>query len=154
MDYPPRIRTLLDLYWKAETSIEEERELRNYFLLHPEHSDGHTAYFTFLSNESEIEMQAPPEAIMRPVVRRWRAVAGMAAAILILIVAGIVIQHNVQPPANGPEVVASEDSYENPEEAYEQARQALLMVSQKLNASRAQASEQLDKAKPYTEILK
>lgn len=151
MEYPPRIQELLKKYWQAETTIEEERELGQYFVLHPEHRDGQAAYFLLLKEQREVEMpgrHSSIKGIMRPTFRRTLSIA---AAVLVLVVAGILIQRQVQPPVQQEPIV---ETVEDPREAYEQARQALLLVSAKLNNTQDRALEKMQKARPYTEILK
>ncbi|MDX1476950.1 MAG: hypothetical protein R3301_04560 [Saprospiraceae bacterium] len=155
MDYPPRIQELLEKYWKTETTVEEERELRNYFVLHPEHADQTTAYFLFLKLESGIEsprVLPPVEVTRRPVIIRLMAVA---AVILLLITAGIFIERERQNSTDlAQEEITTNDSFEDPNAAYAEAKEALLLISQKLNASKKQAQAQIARATPYTEILK
>ena len=86
MDYPPRIQQLLDKYWSAESTIEEERELKNYFVVHSENTDANMAYFKFLEEEGAIEFEGmlePPRASVKtisPAIRIMRIAA--AAAVL------------------------------------------------------------------------
>ncbi len=153
MDYPQQIEKLLNKYWEGATSVEEERELRQYFELHPEHADATTAYFLMLSEDSTVEApfapQLPEQAKVRPM---WRRAMSIAAAIMLLVVAGIAITKygSVAPM----DQTANTYVVEDPDEAYEQARQALLLVSQKMNKSQVKASSEVEKVTPYTSILK
>lgn len=153
MDYPPRIQELLEKYWKTETTVAEEKELRNYFVLHPEHGDQSTAYFQFLQLESSIES---PQ-IVAPVVahnRRPRImrIVSIAAAVLLLVTAGIIFDKQSDGEVATNHAVV--DSYDDPNAAYQEAKEALMLISEKLNSSTKKASEQIAKTKPYTEILK
>lgn len=154
MDYPQHVAKLLNKYWEGQTSVEEERELRQYFELHPEHADASTAYFLMLSEESQIEAPSIPElpsheAKTRPM---WIKVMSIAASVLLIVFAGIAISKysgvNTSPQSANTYVV------EDPDEAYEQARQALLLVSRKMNQTQVQASSEVEKVTPYTTILK
>lgn len=152
MDYPPRIQALLEKYWKTETTVEEEKELRNYFVLHPEHGDHTTAYFQFLQLEGSIESPK----VTAPVVRNMRRsritrIVSIAAAVLLLVTAGIYFDKNPDDTATDRAVV---DSFQDPNEAYQEAKEALMLISEKLNSSKRKAGEQIARAKPYTEILK
>ena len=153
MDYPPQIENLLNKYWEAETSVEEERELRQYFELHPELADANVAYFLMLSKERDIEAPFIPELPEATVVRpMWKRYASIAAAVALLITAGTVISKytTVGPETN----TASTHIVDDPDEAYAQAKQALLLVSQKMNKSTVNASSKVEKVTPYTTILK
>ena len=152
MDYPPHIQNLVEKYWDAETSVAEESELQNYFLLHPEHADQNAAYFLFLKTEREIEapeLQSIPVRRIQPAFKRW---ASIAAAVAIFAMAGLFVQKQF-----APEVLPAEsyvDSYQTPEQAYAEAKQALLLISEKLSSTQSKASEHIKKVQPYTDILK
>ncbi len=154
MDYPPQIEKLLDKYWAAETSVIEERELLNYFVLHPEHSDANTAYFLMIKEDQEIESSIPPRAITANVVRPlWKLFASVAAAIVFVAIAGFLIQNQLSENKamnQSAEVISDKEA----DEAYAQAREALLLVSRKLNASKNKVAEKVTIIEPYTRILK
>jgi len=154
MDYPPQIKKLLEKYWAAETSVAEERELRNYFVLHPEHTDAHTAYFLMLREEAEVEASMRPipikEVAVRPVLRR---IVSVAAALALIVVAGFLIQNQLKQNNalnQSSEVITADDA----DEAYAQAKQALLLVSRKMNASQEKAAKKINIVEPYTTLLK
>ena len=151
MDYPPRIQALIENYWKTETSVEEEKELRNYFVLHPEHADQTTAYFLFVKLESGIESPAvlpPVQTASRPRIIR---LVSIAATVLLLITAGIFFDKQARDTS---EARIAQDSFEDPNAAYAEAKEALLLISKKLNESQDLAKAQIARATPYTEILK
>ncbi len=153
MDYPQQIEKLLNKYWEGQTSIEEERELRQYFELHSSHADATTAYFLMLSGEGEIEAPFTPELPQQAKTRpMWVKALSIAASVLLIVFAGVAISKysGVTTQSRGANTYVVDD----PDEAYEQARQALLLVSQKMNQSQVKASSQVDKVTPYTTILK
>ena len=158
MEYPPRIEKLLEKYWDAETSVEEEREIRAYFLLHPEVSDRVAGYFRFLQSEhdedvpaaTEIKSEAPKVAVVRPL---WRRVVSIAAGIAIIAVAVFALQ-NLNDESAAPSASASVQEIEDPNEAYEQAREALLLLASKMQSTQGAAAEQINKVEPYTNILR
>lgn len=158
MGYPPQIQKLLDKYWDAETTVAEEQELRTYFLLHPEHADAHTAYFLMLKEESEIEAPTIPQPLKPGKVRSmWRRTLSAAAVVLVVVVAGLVIQNqNVNKPQNVVQsnTKASVVEIEDPDLAYEEAKQALMLVSRKMRESTSHAETEMNKVEPYTTLLK
>jgi len=154
MDYPPQIQKLLEKYWATETSVIEERELRNYFVLHPEHTDAHTAYFLMLQEDAEIEAQIRPkpieEAIISPL---WKRFVSVAAAVTLVVIAGFLIENQLSQNKamnQSAEVYTEEEA----NEAYEQAKQALLLVSRKMNTTQDKAVKKISIVEPYTTILK
>lgn len=154
MEYPPQIQKLLEKYWAAETTVAEENELRSYFLMHRDSVDPTAAYFLMLQEDSEVEAPAPPPAITEPrVIPMWKRAMSIAAAVAVLILAGIFVQNQL----NRTESVSGQANIQNVEdadEAYLQAKQALLLVSRKLNDSQSKASTEMKKVEPYTTILK
>ena len=154
MGYPPQIEKLLEKYWDAETSVIEERELRNYFILHPEHTDAHTAYFLMLQEDSEIEAHNRPEPITAAEIRpMWKRFVSAAAAIALVAIAGFLIQNQLSQNKamnQSAEVYSEEDA----DEAYAQAKEALLLVSRKMNKTQGKAAKKINIVEPYTTILK
>lgn len=142
------IQELLDKYWAAETSPEEEQQLRE--ALKDSGNSAYAAYFNFLNTEASKTMQSAVKSERQTKVVTLRRALSFAAAVLVLVVAGIAIQQNMIDKVD----VATADSYEDPREAYEEAKQALLLVSEKLNSSRELAEEKLEKTQPYIEIIK
>ncbi|RLD21923.1 MAG: hypothetical protein DRI69_02685 [Bacteroidetes bacterium] len=154
MGYPPQIEKLLEKYWAAETSVVEERELRQYFILHPEHTDAHTAYFLLLQEESEVEASIRPESINPAILRPlWKRVVSIAAAIALVATAGFLIQNQLSQNKTmhqSAEVYTEQDA----DKAYAQAKEALLLVSRKMNATQSKAAKKIHIVEPYTTILK
>jgi len=148
MDFPKSTQELLEKYWAAETTPEEEAQLRAAF--QKEDKSAYAAYFQFLHAESAQEMAAPVAPIRQTRVVVLRRAMSIAATVLVLVVAGFMIQRTMMKDGNH----ISADSYKDPMEAYEEAKQALLLVSEKLNSSRELAGEQLAKTQPYIEIIK
>jgi len=154
MEYPPQIQKLLEKYWAAETTVAEEIELRSYFQMHQDSADPTMAYFLMIQEEGEVEAPAPPPAIQTAqVVPLRRRVLSIAAAIAVLVVAGMFVQNQLSKTdtINGHAEIHNVD---DADEAYLQAKQALLLVSKKLNDSQVQASSKMNKVEPYTTILK
>ena len=148
MAFQKSTQELLDKYWAAETSPEEEQQLRE--ALKDGGDSAYAAYFRFLASESDQTMKALVAPVRRGKHIMLRRAISIAAAVLVLVVSGIVIQRSMIEKVD----VATADSYEDPQQAYEEAKQALLFVSEKLNSSRELAEEKIEKAQPYIEIIK
>jgi len=154
MEYPKRIEHLLDKYWQAETSVEEENELKSYFAVHPEAGGATAGYFHFL--DKEVRTNIPPveetgvQAQVRPM---WKQYLAIAAGIVLICVA-VFSLNNI---ANNDAIEtqhANVHEIQDPDEAYREAKQALLLIASKMQESQEKAAKEIEKVKPYTEIIK
>ena len=136
-----RIKDLLEKYWAGETSLDEEKIIKQYFKENPALTD-EGQYFR--------AMDAQPEAVYRGEIpgkkkilnRQWLSVA---ATIAIGIMVAVVALDNTR----------KEDPFAitDPQEAYEVTRQALMLLSSNLNESK-QYSGELKKINKAEEIIK
>lgn len=134
------IEKLLEKYFEGETSLPEEIKLRDFFAAGnvPERWKGLEKYFIFMIREQDQQLQdanfdekvmsavkgnklAPIIDLHRPWIY-W--IAGVAAGLLILL--AILIKFD---PFSG----RIEDTYNDPQIAYKEARKILLFVSAKFN---------------------
>ena len=117
-----QIEKLKQKYWEGETSVEEERILKEH-LKEADSNDLGKVYFSEIKNlksiESNIQFTIPKTK--KNII--WK-LSSMAATIAILIALAIGF-NNYEEPNNF--------AVEDPQEAYEISRQALLLVSSKLN---------------------
>ena len=141
-----RINNIIDKYWLGETTLEEEAILRAYF-----NGDAieakdlpFKAYFDFLRSEQSIQLDKEisiPEETAKPSakiiklrpMRRW---FGVAASIFVVI--GFFWILNLQ-DNKGTQM----DTYENPELALEQAKEALFFLSNKMDKGAKSTTEQI-----------
>ncbi len=147
MAFPKSTQELLEKYWATETTPEEEAQLHAAF--EKDDNSVQAAYFRFLNAESAKVMTTSVSSVRQAKHIVLKRAMSIAAAVLVLIVAGFLIQRSMIS-----DIQATADSYEDPMEAYEEAKQALLMVSEKFNSSREMAGEKLSKTQPYVDILK
>jgi hypothetical protein len=149
---------LLEKYWNAETSLEEEKRL----LEEMTGSDSPEAgYFTMIAKARQEKSKLTPidlksytqpaiggqVAVVLPLYR-WIA---SAAAILIFIVAGMGLW-NYSQQVTQPVQIA--ETFDDPYEAYEEVREALAFVSSKLNKSQNEALVNIKKAGEYADMFK
>ena len=139
---------LLEKYWAAETTTEEERQLHAAFA--QEEKGVYAAYFQMLQDDAVKTMSAPVSSVRQAKQIRMKRALSIAAAVLILVMAGLFVQQSMVTQVQQ----ANADSYEDPMEAYEEAKEALLLVSAKLKSTREMAGDQLAKTQPYIEIIK
>jgi hypothetical protein len=134
------INRLLEKYYNGETSVAEERLLKEYFASRdvPEELEAEKAQFAWLSGESGASMASKEidREVMRQISgkesflgrfierRQWfYATAGVAATILILL--AIFVRFDPFPKK-------IQDTYKDPEVAYNEAKKILQFVSGQL----------------------
>lgn len=166
------LKTLLERYYRGETTLPEERELKNLFLQNdvPEELEDDRETFLFLSSLPQQEAALPAgleerlsKSIDRwetadprhprlkadkPALRRMKWYTGIAAALLIAAGAGLYALKTADPPR---------DTFDNPQLAYAEAQRALQLFATTLNKGESQLSkaenqtlrlrEQLDKCR-------
>lgn len=134
------IEKLLEKYFEGETSLSEEKQLRDFFTSGdvPQRWKNHEGYFSFVTQEQDQQIEntdfdnkvmsavkgnklAPIVDLRRPWIY-W--IAGVAASMLILIAVFVKFD---------PFSKKIEDTYNDPQIAYVEARKILLYVSAKLN---------------------
>jgi hypothetical protein len=134
------IEKLLEKYFEGDTSLSEEKKLRDFFAAGnvPERWKGLEKYFIFMIREQDQQLQdnsfdekvlsamkrnklAPVLDLHRPWIY-W--IAGVAAGLLILL--AILVKFD---PFSG----KIEDTYRDPQTAYIEARKILLYVSAQFN---------------------
>jgi hypothetical protein len=150
---------LLDRYWNAETSVQEEQEILNEMA---ESSSPDALYFKMIAaarkQKSSLKMDdikaynqqaltPQPRMLVLPVYR-WVA---SAAAILLFCIAAFGLW-NYTHQQTKPDLMA--DSFDDPQKAYEEVREALAFVSAKLNKSQSEALVNIKKAGTYAEMFK
>ena len=152
MDYSD-IKSLLDKYWRCETSLDEEAQLRKYFERDdiPEDLQPYTSLFRYFGNISAAEPEKMIDIPLnsgideyrhkRPLVRRiqTRWIYRVAAAILILF--SVFIIHKQVTPVRKKAVELTRDTYSNPKQALQETRKMLMLISVKLNKGEAQAAK-------------
>jgi len=128
MDWRP---TVLKKYWEGESSLEEEEKLRSHL-----RSDDDCDFFQTLKDFSEIKlpdgfeaeiMNSLEEKATLPIRRKIRIWRYAAAAVLFLGVGFTVFQRSQTVILNNDIV------YDDPEEALEFTKQALMLFSTKMN---------------------
>lgn len=145
MDYT-RIETLLEKYFAAETTVEEEKFLREFFSGQevPEHLQQYTqlfAYFKLTGEESVGEktetriQQIPGSARGKGSVRYFYYTLVSAAAVIAL----MLLLWKKSFTGSSREIVFDQPSQK--QIAYQQSRETLLFVSSKLNMGKKQVSK-------------
>lgn len=144
-----KIEALLGKYYEGETSLEEEKVLKNFFKKGnvPAHLQEEVAMFTYfdwsqqevMSEEIGVE-QLMPEMLTeapKPKVSRMYKVMRWAAVLvgfMVMVGVGYVnFSTGIDEPIAANELVIDGIAYGDSEQAYQKAKEALLLVSSKMN---------------------
>jgi hypothetical protein len=146
MESLEEIRKILDRFYLGETTLEEERMLHSYFLSNsvPEELIPDKELFLTMGSGSE-SVEVPDDLDQKIIASidkkeasttRTRRISvfslsGLAAGLLVMIAVYVFYIRT-----DTPSMLASQemtDTYEDPEQAYEEAKRALAYVSTKLN---------------------
>ena len=149
---------LVEKYWSAETSLDEEKKLMEE-MTGSDHPDA--GYFDLIARARQQKSKLTPADIMaaaeqspKPVVATirpmYRLVAS-AAAILVFVVAGLGLWKYSEKATQPTEMA---ETFDDPYEAYEEMREALAFVSSKLNHSQSEALINIKKAGEYADMFK
>lgn len=134
-----RISLLMEKYWRGETSLKEEQEIREYYQTNPSLA-AEGSYFRQLQERRELKMDAQA---FKP--RSMSGTWTMVAATIVGIIAAVLVFQDAKKQR--------EYVVDDPKEAYEITRNALLMVSSGLNEGQVYTS-QIHKINKAEEIIK
>lgn len=135
-----RIEALLEKYWAGETSIEEEQQLKAHFKKNPSLTP-EGKYFRALSGKQQ---HTAAKKFAHPGKTRTKARWSAAAAVVIGLMTAVLVFQDARKQR--------EFVVEDPQEAYEVTRRALLMVSSGLNEGKAYSKE-LSKINKARELI-
>lgn len=134
-----KIDEWLEKYWKGETSLAEEAQLRRYFQEEepPPHLRSVAALFQHYDAPQRLDDGFDEQLIKhlreQKAVPMWPNLLKIAAVVALFLLGALWVKHTyLDAPAPAPVAVAP-DTYEDPERAYEEAKQALLLVSSLMN---------------------
>lgn len=143
-----KIEQLLEKYWTAESSIEEEQELKALVAKadDSEEMEEIKAMFDHFDEEKGLSMgdnfdqeilsiiEAKPETKVVSLLDYFKRYAGVAAAILVLITSSYFFMQQQK-------VYEQEDTFESPELALQELKKQLLIVSNYMNSGSNDLSE-------------
>ena len=164
MESITEIRKLLDRFYLGETSLEEERILHEYFSSAsiPEELIPDRDLFRTLGSAGD--SVRVPEGLNQKIlnvidqqekklVRTRRisvfSLSGLAAGLLVVIALYVGYFRDDRPGS-----YAMTDTYENPQDAYEEARRTLAYVSAKLNTGTSELEHVVEVSKATSDPLK
>jgi len=166
-----RIAGLLEKYWQAETTVDEEKVLAAYFRqpVIPPEWEAYRQLFTYYEAESRLgvgedfdkkvlqrigmsETVAGSGTVMRPLIRRapWWA----AAAVILLSLGAALLMDRPNPhdrpgTPSSTEISATtiKDTYDDPQEALAAIRKALFKASSKINQGKTITKKEMGRMK-------
>lgn len=143
-----QIEQLLEKYWNCETSLEEERVLREYFRGQvPENMNEVASLFRYFESQQQKEINSPDfDAEVKQQIRQHRPkgkvinlafALRIAAGLLVVMVATFFVRQEIR--KSYPSEVA--DTYSDPQLALEETKKALLMLSKGFNKAQKEAGK-------------
>lgn len=144
-----QLEQLLEKYWNCETSLEEEKRLRNYFRGSvPENLKDTADLFRYFEAQQTQSLEASDfDAVVRKKIRQQRPAgrsvkmfsnyARIAAGVIVVVTATYFVRQEVR-EAYPPEIV---DTYSDPKLALEETKKALMMISKGLNKAQKEAGK-------------
>ena len=133
-----QIEQLLEKYWSCETSLEEEQQLRDYFLREdiPLQWKEASELFRYFQHQKKDQLTGPAfdEEVLRKVqgvkpagkvVRMFYNYGRIAAGLLVVVAAAHFVRQEIR-KSYPPEVA---DTYSDPKLAFEETKRALMMIS-------------------------
>lgn len=147
-----RLEILLNRYWSCVSTLEEEKELRDYFSNHEvgEEMLEIATLFQYYQSEKKIEkldgsfdssitekikeIKDSRKPKLRKLIYNYLKVA---ASVLIVITASYFYRQSLDPEKR-PELLGT---FEDPKEAYEETKKALMLIAQQMNKGRKQAGK-------------
>ncbi len=144
------IEQLLEKYWNAETSLEEEQELHRFFQGTdvPENLKETAALFRYFETEKSRGLNENFDAAVTKQIRQrhggkivsmtnWFSIARVAAGVAVIVAAVYMIGHEVR--KSSPTEIADTES--DPKLAFEETKKALLMISKNFHKAQHEASK-------------
>lgn len=143
-----RLEELLQRYWECQTSLEEEKELRDYFCNEPvpEQWKEASTLFHYFEKQRQLTLNGNFE---ESVVSRIKAPKGrmmtlvqislrIAAGVAVVLAAIFFVRQEIRKDSNE---LVFEDTYDDPKKALEETKKALLMISKGFGRAEAQAKK-------------
>ncbi|NOT74467.1 MAG: hypothetical protein HOP08_06020 [Cyclobacteriaceae bacterium] len=144
------IEQLLEKYWMCETSLEEEQQLRAFFLGKnvPESMKATAEMFLFFEGEKNKSLNENFEPTVTKELRQRRGgkvvsmvsftnISRIAAGIVVMVAATYFIRQEVR--KSYPQEL--QDTYSDPQLALEETKKALMMISNSFNSAQKDAGK-------------
>ncbi len=144
------IEILLEKYWKCETSLEEEKELRDYFQgkeIPQGLNEAAELFRYFEAQQKQLVMEPAFDEVVKQkiashapqgkVVKMMYNYARIAAGVIVVVAATYFVRQEVR-KSYPPEVA---DTYSDPKMAFEETKRALMMISKGFGKAQREANK-------------
>ncbi len=140
---------MLEKYWNCETSLEEEKELKEFFQQPdvPTHMQETAALFRFFEKERSRTVQENFERDVtkrlqkrpagRMITMNFQGIARIAAGIVVVVVATYFIRQEIR--KQYPKEM--QDTYTDPQMAFEETKKALMLISNSFGKAKKEAEK-------------
>lgn len=144
-----RIEQLVEKYWKCETSLEEEMELKAYFATHEVSDEWKDAASLFKYFDHQKKLGMSEDGVIKKLNTEMRpesdgkvrklafTTAKIAAGVLVLVAATFLVRQEIR-KSYPTEVV---DTYSDPELAFQETKKALMMISKGFGKAKQEAGK-------------
>jgi len=146
-----KLEELLKKYWDCESSLEEEEQLREYFRGNdvPDHWRETAILFRYFDEQKgkSVDQQFENTVVSRikstkrpdsgKLVRLFYNTMRIAAGVAVLLAAVFFVRQELR----SDNAVAVEDTYDDPQQAFEETKRALLMISKGFGNAEQQAKK-------------
>jgi len=163
-----KIRELLKRYEDGDSNPVEERQLEEYFLSGndiPAAWEHYRQIFewrarsreqrltTGFRNNLKERLQSTPDEEQKNFIRMWQRPLRIAASLLLLIASGWILFVELRPTSPSPSLAHQEETFDDPELAYQQTMEALAFLSNKWNKGHRKASGSLEKLRSIDQVI-
>jgi len=146
------IEALLEKYWNAETTLEQEQELRAFFQSAnvPENLKDAATLFRYFEAEKSKKLNENFDAVVTKKIQQrhdgkivqmtnWFRVARIAAGIVVVVASVYLIAKDARNRDSATKEITDTES--DPKLAFEETKKALLMISKNFNKAQREASK-------------
>lgn len=142
-----KLKQLIDKYFDAESTLEEEEKLKSYFSkpnILPEF-EKYRAVFGFWQTQIDEEKSITEKKLLNALKpkKHWRFEIWSAAAVILVLITALWLWVPQKPITETPKDFYA-DTYDDPEIALQEAKKLLTMVSTKMNRG-TEAFQELEK---------
>ena len=146
-----KAEALLRKYWEGKTDLNDEKELKKFFLTKEKNENLPVDYFKYISKKAAynplgaefdteilnlIQHENNDKKHKNFSIKYWY----IAASLALVVSASIIFKNEIFSVEN-PTEVAEMDTYQDPEKALEETKKALLFISSRLNQSNEYAMQ-------------